>query len=199
MRTTSLFLLPVLVGLSGCLSGAHPYLPPRRETAADLQPDPAGWGATRTPASSPLYGWDGSPVGPPPSGTVQRTADTAGHPLEDGGGSRLVLLDLYQRAVEERDEYLLEVEAQNRALELAEGRFQELSAQHDELAAAFDRLGVEKSDLELENADLAGRLTTAQIRRLEAEKAWLEAAIEWQREARRRRVAAGDEGREDVR
>ena len=138
----------------------------------------------------PLLGWDGSPVGSTPPGIVKRTPEPLGHRLEEPQVNRLVLLDLYQKAVEERDHYLMQVQAGNSALEQAEVRYRDLEQRQLELQVAYDQLGVEKGDLETLNLELAGTLTTAQIRRLEAERVWLEAAIDWQHLENLRRRAA---------
>jgi len=143
----------------------------------------SGWEVAPQAAQSPLYGWDGSPVGSAAPGTVERAEVASERQLEDSGGSRLVLLELYNQAVQERDEYLLEIEAQNRQLELTAGRTAELERRLGELQTAFDALGAKVGALEQENQDLAARLALAQVRRLEAEKAWLESAIA-QEEAR---------------
>ena len=155
--------------------------PPSPVSAAPLPR--TGWEVSPQAAQSPLYGWDGSPVGSAAPGTVERAEVANDRALEDTGGSRLVLLELYNQAVQERDEYLLEVEAQNRQLELCAGRNAELERRMGELQAAFDALGAKLAALEQENQDLAARLALAQVRRLEAEKAWLESAIA-QEEAR---------------
>lgn len=128
----------------------------------------------------PLLGWDGSPVGSTPPGVVKRTDEPLGHRLEEPAVNRLVLLDLYQSAVEERDDYLLRVQAGNSALEQAEMNYRNLEQRQLELQESYDQLGQEKSNLEVLNLELAKTLTTAQIRRLEAERVWLEAAIDWQ-------------------
>lgn len=173
-------LLAAAAVLAGCrsdqLGTVGPFEPP--EPPPELSPGPPLVAGASDPEATTLWGWDGSPVGSAPAGVVRRVDEPAAHPLEESGGSRLVLLDLYQRAVEERDEYLLEVEAQHAALEQAEQRAREQEARYGELRAAHDALAAENQRLAAENLDLAARLTTAQIRRLEAEKAWLEAAIE---------------------
>jgi len=145
----------------------------------------------------PLLGWDGSPVGSKTPGIVERTDEPLSHRLEEPAVNRLVLLDLYQQAVEERDGYLIQVQAGNSALEQAESRFRTLEQRQRDLQGAYDLLGKEKGDLELLNLELAGTLTTAQIRRLEAERVWLEAAIEWQHleNVRKRAEKAMEDGR----
>lgn len=188
MRTTPIpFLLFVSV-LAGCQveqTSVGPF--GRTMSGASEMPTPeqSPWDA---PAGEPqdqssLYGWDGSVVDSSVPGSVQRN-DTAGERhLEGTGGSRLVLLELYERAVDERDEYILETQHQNRELELAEERFAELQVRFEELSTSFDILSAEKATADERARDLAARLATAQIRRLEAEKAWLEAAIAAEREA----------------
>ena len=59
--------------------------------------------------------------------------------------------------------------------DLRKGRTADSASAED----GYDALSSEKTAVEQEVRDLAARLTTAQIRRLQAERAWLESAIEW--------------------
>lgn len=185
-QPTSGLLLLAACALAGCGGGR------RAPSILDLSPfgdapageninsGASGWEAASYQDDGPLYGWDGSPVGEagpqaaPPELTPQDRA------LEKSGGSRLVLLELYNQAVEERDGYQLEVEEQNRALEEMRTRHDDLERRFEELSAAFDALEQSKTLLAKENEELAARLATAQIRRLETEKAWLESTLEWE-------------------
>ena len=94
------------------------------------------------------------------------------------GGSRLALQDLYDRANDERDSYLIELEQQARALEIAADRQRELAEQHRELQRAFILLEGEKLGLDARRERLMESLITARIRRLEAEIAWLVGSLE---------------------
>ncbi len=179
-----------LLALASCQAGqfavVSPFSESEPETMVAPADDPNGWGTGVQSTDDVLYGWDGSPVNGPIAsqapGTVQIVDRDLGHGLEGSegtGGSRLVLLDLYNQAVGEREELALQVDIQNEALEQAERRYQDLERRYAELEEGFDTLSAQKSAVEEERRELAARLTTAQIRRLEAEKAWLVSAIEW--------------------
>ncbi len=187
MRSIVLTLVPLSL-LGACQSGQYravsPFEKANHVTALPAAEDPNGWSGTTPDTQGTLYGFDGHPVGQgpiggPTPGTVQETEGTMPRGLEETGGSRLVVLELYAEAVRDRDALALEVDAQNTALEQAERRQRDLEARMEELQQAYDALGAQKEALEQEKLDLAARLTTAQIRRLQAEKAWLESAIEW--------------------
>lgn len=166
---------------------AQPTLDEHNDIAAGWAPDlaPASTSAAQQPAVQPvLYGRDGSPVGAAEPGSITTTPG----PINDGvsketaqGGSRSLLLDLYGDTVEERDELLRANEDLQAALDLAEQRTAELSGELESLKAKFDALGVEKQALDTQLFDLAARLATAQVARLESERALLEATIEWRR------------------
>jgi len=178
-----------IVPLAGCLlvscrtdhlTSADPFGPnaPLSMAERPIAYDPGAPGPISV--ERPLLGWDGSPVGSTPPGIIERTDEPLGHRLAEPAVNPLVLLDLYQQAVGERDSYLIQVQAGNSALEQAEVRYRNLEQRQQELQVAYDHLGREKGDLEALNLELAGTLATAQIRRLEAERVWLEAAIDWQ-------------------
>jgi hypothetical protein len=123
-----------------------------------------------------LYGRDGRPVGIPPqsesAGVELATGAPAG--MQPGESGRMHILELYQRAIEEREQLQGEVQALLRDLEQ-----QRVSTAHEqrrasELEAKLAALELERARVVEENIDLAGRLTTAQIRRLQAEKLLLE-------------------------
>ena len=172
---------PLLLAFAACRTPTLGEIDPSAEPPTLVTAPGAGWEAGAADANVPLYAWDGSPVGSRVPGSVARTSTRDDRVLDEQGGSRFVLLELYSQAVQERDEYLLEIDAQNEVIAQAEERYAELELRHAELAAANDALAAEKAQLQAENQDLAARLATAQIRRLEAEKAWLESAIEWER------------------
>lgn len=161
----------------------------------------AGWApeaGLQSGAQPVLYGRDGTPVGASQPGTVTTTTG----PINDGvsvegaaGGSRSHLFDLYSEAVEERDELQDANEDLQIALEMSETRASDLSVQLASLRAEFDALGKDKQSADAQAFDLAARLATAQIARLEAERALLEATIEWRRmsENNNRSLAASGE------
>jgi hypothetical protein len=95
--------------------------------------------------------------------------------VEDG---RPTILALYQRVIAERD--ALRSNASAQAAELERLRLALADAEHragDQTTAAL-AFEAELARAKAENLDLAGRLTTAQIRRLQAEKLLLERGID---------------------
>ena len=139
---------------------------------------PTGWEYGATAPGSTLYGRDGSPVGTAQNGAVTVTDQPLAHGLEPTGGSRLVLLELYQQAVDERDELLMEVEGQHEMMNAADSRMTALEAQAAALQTKLDHATLERNSLKAQTHDLAERLVTAQLKRLESEKRYLEAAIQ---------------------
>jgi predicted nuclease with TOPRIM domain len=185
--------IPLLLTLglcAACNASQYAVMNPFAEepvpTSIAPQQDPNGWGTAVPSTGETLYGWDGAPIGNPVQsaepGRVQVTERGLSHALDGpdlSGGSRLVLLELYQQTVEEREEFALRVEAQDAALEEADRRYQDLERHFVELQGGYEALRSEKAQVEQECRELGARLTTAQIRRLQAEKAWLESAIDW--------------------
>lgn len=167
---------------------------PSRVTAAQETPIPddyndmaAGWAPERDPEQEPppLYGRDGTPVGASAPGQVTQTA----RPINDGvdpapAGTRSVLLDMYAESNKERERLQVANEDLEMALRLSEQRAQDLEQQLLALQAQYDQLGAEKQTADQRCFDLAARLATAQIARLEAERALLQATIEWRRMSR---------------
>jgi len=96
-------------------------------------------------------------------------------------GSRTFMLELYQRAIDEKEALALEIK--NLEATLAKSRSELAAAlkQREALEREHAALESERARLQEENFDLAGRLVTAQVRRLESEKILLESKIEWQR------------------
>jgi hypothetical protein len=162
--------LPLLLAVSlpplaGCLGGS----PPVQDTAP--------WAAAETPANSEpvLYARDGSPV---TGSAVATEAAGTTRGLEGDGGSRLYLLELYQKAMDEKDQLVVEVETLQALVTKAEARANELTTRVQEADAKVAELEANQANLEQQGMDLASRLTTAQIRRLESEKLLLEAKIQ---------------------
>lgn len=173
--------LSTSISLVGLLALAGCYQLPRAS-----QPLPAG---ARVVESMPpvaqepvLYARDGSPVRSAESGAVQTLPTSANRDLgADEGGSRLYLLELYQEAIEQKEELAFENSRQAQALDLALVRERELEGRLRALEDENSTLRDSAVQLEKTNIELAERLTTAQIRRLEAEKMLLEATLEWNR------------------
>ena len=94
----------------------------------------------------------------------------------------MYLLDLYQQAVDERDALVLAVTSANQALEKESAARGDVEKERDALIAKVTDLEERAAARDAELAELVARLTTAQIRRLEAEKSLLEAKIEAEKE-----------------
>lgn len=177
-----LLLLPALALLSGCMplpvesfpATEHAPIPP----ASAAGPGTQAWGASGSPAT--LYGFDGSPVQGQGAGTITQESKLA-HGVQTEDGSRLYLLELYQQAMDSNDSLGKEVESLNAALERSEAQSAALQEEFSEARKKIATLTGDRERADAQNLELAGRLTTAQIRRLEAEKLLLEATIEWGR------------------
>jgi hypothetical protein len=125
-----------------------------------------------------LYARDGTLI----AGPADASQPTGPQSRELGDGSgRMVLLELYQNVIEERDGLALEVAALRAELDRA--RATQKSAETEALAqvSRVEALETERARLEQQALEMAGRLTTAQIRRLQAEKLLLENKLEAQR------------------
>lgn len=186
-RTT---LIALALAMVSCRAGQYAMINPFAEepdaTMVAPADDPNGWGSGVPNTSETVYGWDGVPVGgpiqAPEVGHVQVSNAPLGHGLENGSQnqpSRLKMLDLYNQTVKERDDYREQCETQELALQQSARQIEEMQMRYETLQAELERTLTDLSEIQAQNDDLAGRLTTAQIRRLEAEKAWLESAIEW--------------------
>ncbi len=138
--------------------------------------DPAASGANER-TMPPLYSFDGGVVDGPEPGSVVESS-RPGADVGDPDDGRLRIIELYEAVIKDRDAYADEVavlstrlEAAYQLLEQSETSGQVVKEQRDALQETIDRL-------EQENGELTARLTTAQIRRLEAEKMLLEIQIE---------------------
>jgi len=143
------------------------------------------------PALEPprLYARDGTVVaGPEDVSTLGMQRREVG----EGESGRMVLLELYQNVIEERDALSLEVAALRAELDKAHAAQRAAEAEALAQTSHAEALGVERDRLAAENLELAGRLTTAQVRRLQAEKLLLEHKIAQQRA---RVASAQSEGR----
>jgi len=135
--------------------------------------DLAPIGAT---TAGPLYARDGSVVAVPPKSSSRVEPETK-RDLGDREGSRPYLLELYQKAVEEKNALSVEVENFKAALEQERKLNSQGAEERALLRAEITKLSQERDNARNESVDLASRLTTAQIARLEAEKALLEVQI----------------------
>ncbi|MEM7306778.1 MAG: hypothetical protein AAF682_08910 [Planctomycetota bacterium] len=162
-------------------TGAPEGLPPQEY--APYYPDsylesmPVAGPSPRNPVSGGVT--DGGVVPAEAEGATEVAASTHGvEPTESG---RLYILELYQQVLDQRDSLEIEVGALQSELEAAKMRIAQLEGTTSTSSTAVTELEQENQLLRSENRDLAARLTTAQIRRLEAEKLLLETKIEVQR------------------
>lgn len=141
--------------------------------AMDANASGARWSELPEPA---LYARDGS--------VVQGTAPDAGvaseprHDVSARDGSRMYLLELYQKTVQEKEALAQETQGLHDALVRAGDTQRAIERERDEARAESARIAKELETAHANNTDLAARLVTAQIRRLEAEKLVLEARID---------------------
>jgi TolA-binding protein len=165
MQTTTRILLcaTLLVSCAG-LEPARPSDP----AAGAESPAEAGFGGTR------LYARDGSIVG-----TQDGSSSTTGphRELAPSEGGRMYILELYQKAIDERDGLAREARTLRDDLNLARADVAERERRLAEAQARIEQMSAENKRLLDENIELAARLTTAQIRRLQVEKILLEARI----------------------
>lgn len=159
---------------------------PRVQTGAvdqDARNDyAAGWDSAPAPEGTPvLYGRDGSPVGRAQPGVVVQQDEPINDGLAEAPGSRTVLLDLYDQVTRERDELLLEFDELSAENEIATTTIDVQKRRIAELEGKVAALEAKNAELDALQFELAGRLAQAQIGRLEAERALLEASVEWRR------------------
>lgn len=132
--------------------------------------------------TSALYARDGSIVTGDRTSPVALTtpgSDNAPvHDIQRTGEGRMYILELYQNVIEERDTLTLEVRGLNGELDRTRTALVEADVRIANLEAQVTTFEARLQSLEAENMDLAGRLTTAQIRRLQAEKILLEIRLE---------------------
>lgn len=150
--------------------------------ASGTQPDPSAQDKLElgSKPSAPLLGWDGDVVaGDLPGNTVEESYGARG--LEPSPTGRMYIIELYQQVLDERDALAGEVSVLEQALAETRALLSASSDSLQQLEARVVDLEARYEALQQENLDLAARLTTAQIRRLEAEKMLLEAQIQWHR------------------
>jgi hypothetical protein len=123
--------------------------------------------------SSTLYARDGTPLdgktGPQAPAAEPATRDLA--PSESG---RMYILELYQKAIDERDGLRRELATLGADLAQAKSQLTQGQEQQTGLQARIAQLEADNKLRVEENIDLAARLVTAQIRRLQVEKILLE-------------------------
>jgi len=191
MKNAPPLLLAALLG--GCTTAG---LVPNEPTSAASNPDFGAWGSSVS-QEKPLYAWDGGVVEPSaqPASQPQRGAPADPvHGVQPTGSGRMYILELYQKAIDERDALEVETSALTAALERSQADLEAARATAAELDAEVLELEARVDVLGSENAELADRLITAQIRRLEAEKLLLEAKLEWHRAEQAARADEPAEG-----
>jgi regulator of replication initiation timing len=189
---------PHTIPLARCLAGAAvcalafacatggDQLHQGQETRTSIFTDPPQAQSVEPPR---LYARDGTVVaGPEDVSALEPQRREVG----EGASGRMVLLELYQNVIEERDALSLEVTALRAELEKAQAAQRAAEAEALAQTSKVEVLEVERDRLTAEGLELAGRLTTAQIRRLQAEKLLLEHKIA---EQRSRVASAQAEGR----
>ena len=132
------------------------------------------------PAITPvLYGRDGKPAGETPAALAAgvELGSAANPTLLPGESGRMHILELYQKAIEERDALVTELSQLQRQVEQERLNVTAQQRKTAELESKLAVLEADRARVMDQNVDLAGRLTTAQIRRLQAEKLLLEHKI----------------------
>lgn len=167
---------PLLAALCLCASCALPGPQPLETVPAGAAPS-ARLETSRPGSEEPrLYARDGSVV--TPRTAPREAAPPAQRDLQGSEGSRYHMLELYQQVVDERDALSGEVRRLLGELDAARAR----QARSDERLAQLEKEQAERMQelefLRAQGLELAGRLTTAQIRRLQAEKLLLETRLE---------------------
>jgi hypothetical protein len=146
-----------------------------QDTQASVFTNPPGQESSEAPR---LYARDGTLV----AGPADASQPAGPHSRELGDGSgRMVLLELYQNVIEERDALSLEVSALRAELEKVRSTQKSAEAEALSQVSRVEALEAERAKLAADALEMAGRLTTAQIRRLQAEKLLLEHKLEAQR------------------
>ena len=157
---------------------------------ANLDPTQAAGAASQ---DSPLLGWGGDVVEAPRAGAVREVSRVGSRGLQESVEGRMHIIELYQSVLDERDQLLTEVDALQSALSKSQQQLNDERSQAAAQSTRIEALEEGKRRLLSENTELAGRLTTAQLRRLEAEKLLLETQLAWHQEkaeAAARSVAA---------
>jgi chromosome segregation ATPase len=131
-----------------------------------------------TPGPGTLYARDGSVV----SAGAQPTRPDQEPKRELGAqeGSRVYLLELYQKAMDEKNALSFEVEGLHATLDEERRVATTNTTEQERLKTELAQVTQERDALKAQAFDLAARVTSAQIARLEAEKALLQLKIEMQ-------------------
>jgi hypothetical protein len=149
-------------------------------TPPSASPNPSATSSSVSPKTNPgdavLYARDGSVVNANSQPT--RPDQEPRRELGSQEGSRVYLLELYQKAMDEKNALALEVESLRAALEDERKTATTTTTEEDQLKANLAQVTQERDALKAQALDLAARVTSAQIARLEAEKALLQLQID---------------------
>ena len=159
-----------------------------------LPPANQGYGAPGAlpPGAEPalpaakLYSWDGTVIeGQNSTGGSMSMDDSvpAARPrgVEPSLAGRMHIIELYQEVLDERDALAEEVQGLTSALEKSQAQHSEKDGSRDMLLQRITELEGSLAQMRRDYEEMGARLTTAQIRRLEAEKLLLETRIENER------------------
>ncbi len=162
--------IPILL-IALCACGSTPP-----GTSTDATPTSSSVSPSANPGPGTLYARDGSVVS---AGSQAARADQ--EPRRELGsqeGSRVYLLELYQKAMDEKNALALEVENLRATLEDERNVATTTGGEQDKLKAALADVTKERDALRAQALELAARVTSAQIARLEAEKSLLQLQID---------------------
>lgn len=165
--------------VQGAQAQQHPYVTQPNTNGAQgaapygVEPSNPQVGAQVGDPTRPVDPW--SPTGAKPKEMIDPSNPV--HGLE-GDPGRLQILDLYQRVLDERNLLSDEVEQLRAELQTRDAAIAQADQGSTGLMSEIAALKSERNQLQAEVQDLLGRLTTAQIRRLEAEKLVLESRIQ---------------------
>ena len=164
-----------LAAACALVAGACAIAPTHADSAApSVFTNPPGAGEPQ------LYARDGSVVDPTPADA--QDPGSAARREVGGESGRMYLLELYQQVIDERDGLNREVHALRADLEAQSGALGQSQARVIQLEGELRASQEQVQRLSAESQDLAARLTTAQIRRLQAERLLLEHQLGVQRE-----------------
>jgi uncharacterized protein (DUF342 family) len=173
-----LIALALVIGATACKSG-----PRVDRTAANFDQRNTPWQQPQAQVVEPgvLIARDGTVVGGPGKGSLTVSEGAANREVGADNGSRMYLLERFQETVEENEALQFEIQGLAAALDQAEARAAQLEKDLSALQTRYLDQETLTKQLEKDNLALAEHLTTAQIRRLQAEKLLIEAKIDWQR------------------
>jgi chromosome segregation ATPase len=149
-------------------------------TTPSNAPNPAATSSSVSPKTNPgegtLYARDGSVVNAANQPT--RPDQEPRRELGSQEGSRVYLLELYQKAMDEKNALALEVESLRATLDDERKTATTTTTEEEQLKTSLAQVTQERDALKAQALELAARVTSAQIARLEAEKSLLQMQID---------------------